>query len=92
MTAASQSQLVTLRSGDVVRIRQVRPDDASALVRAYANLGEQSRYRRFFMVMPEFPEAPSRRRSRSITLITRRRSPCRGRGFEPQPPHLTEPE
>src|SRR5690242_12817865 len=57
MTAASQSQLVTLRSGDVVRIRQVRPDDAPALVRAYANLGEQSRYRRFFTVMPELPEA-----------------------------------
>jgi RimJ/RimL family protein N-acetyltransferase len=57
MTAASQPQLVTLRSGDVVRIRQVRPDDAQALVRAYANLGEQSRYRRFFTVMPELPEA-----------------------------------
>jgi DNA-binding transcriptional LysR family regulator/RimJ/RimL family protein N-acetyltransferase len=57
MTAASQPQLVTLGSGDVVRIRQVRPDDASALARAYANLGEQSRYRRFFTVMPELPEA-----------------------------------
>ncbi len=57
MTAASQSQLVTLRSGGVVQIRQVRPDDAPALVRAYANLGEQSRYRRFFTVMPELPEA-----------------------------------
>jgi RimJ/RimL family protein N-acetyltransferase len=40
-----------------VQIRQVRPDDAAALVRAYANLGEQSRYRRFFTVMPELPEA-----------------------------------
>jgi len=57
MTAASQPQLVTLRSGDVVRIRQVGPDDASALVMAYENLGEQSRYRRFFTVMPELPEA-----------------------------------
>jgi RimJ/RimL family protein N-acetyltransferase len=54
MAAASR---VTLRSGDVVRIRQIRPDDAAALVRAYANLGEQSRYRRFFTVMPELPEA-----------------------------------
>jgi RimJ/RimL family protein N-acetyltransferase len=53
----SQPQLVTLRSGDVVQIRQVRPDDAPALLRAYANLGEQSRYRRFFTVMPELPEA-----------------------------------
>jgi RimJ/RimL family protein N-acetyltransferase len=57
MTAASRPQLVTLRSGDVVQIRQVRPDDAQALVRAYANLGEQSRYRRFFTVMPELPDA-----------------------------------
>ena len=57
MTAAGQPQLVTLRSGDVVRIRPVRPDDGPALVLAYANLGEQSRYRRFFTVMPELPEA-----------------------------------
>jgi RimJ/RimL family protein N-acetyltransferase len=53
----SQPQLVTLRSGDVVRIRPVRPDDGPALIRAYANLGEQSRYRRFFTVMPELPDA-----------------------------------
>ena len=57
MAEASRSQVVTLRSGDVVRVRQVQPGDAPALVRAYANLGEQSRYRRFFTVMPELPEA-----------------------------------
>jgi hypothetical protein len=57
MTAASRQQLVTLRSGEVVQVRQVQPGDAPALVRAYANLGEQSRYRRFFTVMPELPEA-----------------------------------
>jgi len=57
MTAASLPQMLTLRSGDVVRLRQVRPSDAPALARAYANLGEQSRYRRFFTVMPELPEA-----------------------------------
>ena len=57
MTAASQPEVVTLRSGDVVQVRQVQPGDAPALVRAYANLGEQSRYRRFFTVMPELPEA-----------------------------------
>src|ERR1700728_3693912 len=49
-------QLVTLRSGDVVRIRPVRPGDAPALARAYTNLGEQSRYRRFFTAMPKLPE------------------------------------
>jgi len=57
MTAASRPRVVKLRSGDVVRVRQVRPGDASALARAYANLGEQSRYRRFFTAMPELPEA-----------------------------------
>jgi RimJ/RimL family protein N-acetyltransferase len=57
MTAASQPRLVALRSGDVVWIRPIRPQDAPALVRAYSNLGEQSRYRRFFTVMPELPEA-----------------------------------
>jgi GNAT superfamily N-acetyltransferase len=38
-------------------VRQVRPGDVPALARAYANLGEQSRYRRFFTVMPELSEA-----------------------------------
>ena len=57
MTAASRPQVVTLRSGDVVRVRQVRPGDAAALARAYANLGEESRYRRFFTVLPELPES-----------------------------------
>jgi len=57
MTAVSCPQVVTLRSGDVVRVRQVQPDHASALARAYENLGEESRYRRFFTVMPELPEA-----------------------------------
>src|SRR2546430_12957289 len=57
MATAARGQSVRLRSGDVVRLRQVRPDDAPALARAYANLGEQSRYRRFFTVTPELPEA-----------------------------------
>ena len=49
--------MVKLRSGEVVRIGQVQPGDAPALARAYAKLGEPSRYRRFFTVMPELPEA-----------------------------------
>ncbi|HXL96479.1 MAG TPA: GNAT family N-acetyltransferase [Streptosporangiaceae bacterium] len=56
MTPASSSRTVRIRSGDAVRVRQVRPDDAPALARAYANLGEQSRYRRFFTAMPELPD------------------------------------
>jgi len=57
MTAASRPQAVRLRSGDVVLVRQVRPGNVSSLARAYASLGEQSRYRRFFTAMPELPES-----------------------------------
>ena len=46
MTAASRPQVVRLRSGDLARIRQVRPDDVPALARAYAKLSEESRYLR----------------------------------------------
>jgi RimJ/RimL family protein N-acetyltransferase len=56
MTAVSRPRVIKLRSGDVVRVRQVRPTDAPALGRAYASLGEQSRYQRFFTAMPELPE------------------------------------
>jgi len=57
MTAASRPQVVRLRSGDVVRLRQVRPGDAPAIARAYANLGEQSRFRRFFTLIPELSQS-----------------------------------
>jgi GNAT superfamily N-acetyltransferase len=56
MAAASRPLTVKLRSGDVVLLRQIRPGDAPGLARAYANLGEQSRYRRFFTLMPELPD------------------------------------
>jgi RimJ/RimL family protein N-acetyltransferase len=56
MTASSRPQTVKLRSGDVVRIRPVQPGDVAALARAYENLGEQSRYRRFFTAMPRLPD------------------------------------
>lgn len=56
MTAASWPRAIKLRSGDVVQVRPVRPADAPALARAYASLGEQSRYQRFFTAMPELPE------------------------------------
>ena len=57
MTAASRPQVVRLRSGDVVRIRQVRPGDVQALARAYARLSEESRYRRFFTARPELSDS-----------------------------------
>jgi hypothetical protein len=40
-----------------VLVRQVRPDDAPALARAYAGLSERSRYRRLFTATPEIPES-----------------------------------
>jgi RimJ/RimL family protein N-acetyltransferase len=56
MTVVSGPEAVTLRSGDVVRVRQIRPDDKTALARAYARLGEVSRYRRFFSAPHELPD------------------------------------
>ena len=55
MSAASRPRVIKLRSGDVVQVRPVQPSDARALARAYASLGEQSRYQRFFTAMPELP-------------------------------------
>jgi hypothetical protein len=40
MTEVSRSQAVRLRSGAVVRVRQVRPGDVQALARTYAKLSE----------------------------------------------------
>ena len=77
MAEASRPQVVKLRSGDVVRVRQVQPGDAPALARAYANLGEQSRYRRFFTVMPELPEATLKAAVEVDHTIMRRWSPSR---------------
>jgi len=57
VTAASRPRVVRLHSGDLVRIRQVQPDDAAALARAYAKLSEESRYRRFFTAMPELSDS-----------------------------------
>jgi RimJ/RimL family protein N-acetyltransferase len=55
MAAVSKPRAVTLRSGKVVRVRQIRPDDRAALARAYTRLSEESRYRRFFSASPELP-------------------------------------
>jgi RimJ/RimL family protein N-acetyltransferase len=47
---------ITLRSGQRVLIRAVRPDDAPGLAEAYEQLSETSRYRRFFAVKPHLSE------------------------------------
>ena len=47
---------ITLRSGQRVLIRAVRPDDAPGLAEAFEQLSETSRYRRFFAVKPRLSE------------------------------------
>jgi acetyltransferase len=44
---------ITLRSGETVLIRPIRPDDKQRLVDVLERLGPESRYRRFFSAMPE---------------------------------------
>jgi GNAT superfamily N-acetyltransferase len=43
---------VTLRSGDRVLVRPIRPDDKQKLLDAFARLSPESRYRRFFSAAP----------------------------------------
>jgi hypothetical protein len=56
MITASRPLAVRLHSGDVVGLRQVQPEDAPALARAYGNFGSQSRYERFFTPLAELSE------------------------------------
>ncbi|MGD0607965.1 MAG: GNAT family N-acetyltransferase [Streptosporangiaceae bacterium] len=47
---------ITLRSGQRVLVRALRPDDGPGLVEAFEQLSEISRYRRFFVVKPHLSE------------------------------------
>ena len=51
--AMSEENQVTLRSGDRVLIRPIRPEDKDTLVDGFRRLTPESRYRRFFSPMPE---------------------------------------
>lgn len=51
---------MTLRDGSRVRIRQGRPTDAELLVRGFARLSPDSRYRRFLRPLPELDEGTVR--------------------------------
>jgi GNAT superfamily N-acetyltransferase len=44
---------VTLRSGDRVLVRPIRPDDKRTLLNAYERLSPESRYSRFFSAAPK---------------------------------------
>jgi GNAT superfamily N-acetyltransferase len=50
----------TLRSGDEVLIRPIRPDDKRGLVQGIQRLNPDSRYRRFFSPTPSLPAAQLR--------------------------------
>lgn len=47
---------VVLRDGEVAQFRPITPDDAGALVRFFDELGQQSRYFRFFRVKNQLSE------------------------------------
>lgn len=47
---------VVLRSGDRVVLRPVQPADAAVLAAAFAELSAESRFRRFFMQLPELDD------------------------------------
>ena len=53
----TETRRFRLQSGDVVLIRPIRNDDASALAAAVEQLSEQSRYRRFHSAAPRM-DAP----------------------------------
>jgi GNAT superfamily N-acetyltransferase len=50
----------TLRSGDEVLIRPIRPDDKHGLLQAFERLDPDSRYRRFFSPTPSLTAAQLR--------------------------------
>src|SRR5262245_28912252 len=50
-----------LSDGTATHLRLLRPDDRDRLLEGFANLAEESRYRRFFTPMPELPESVLRR-------------------------------
>jgi RimJ/RimL family protein N-acetyltransferase len=46
---------VTLRNGETLRIRPIRPDDEPRLIALYDRLSHHTAYQRFFSVMPHLP-------------------------------------
>jgi len=54
--AETGERVVTLRRGDVVRLRPIRPDDEAGLMSLYRRLSQHTAYQRFFSVRPLRPE------------------------------------
>src|SRR6266852_2332123 len=47
---------VTLKNGETIRIRPIRPDDEPRLVELYNRLSRRTAYQRFFTVMRRLPQ------------------------------------
>lgn len=59
-TLAGFDRIVTLPTGERLRLRPIRPDDAPRLSEAYERLSQQSAYQRFFTIMRRLPPDWSR--------------------------------
>ena len=53
-------ETLALRSGKLVTIRPIRPDDGPRLTVAYDNLSQESKYRRFLAAKPHLTSADTR--------------------------------
>ncbi|WP_238455261.1 GNAT family N-acetyltransferase, partial [Micromonospora sp. ATA51] len=56
MTTVEQPVDVLLSDGTTVQLRQIRPDDAPAIVAMHARFSERTRYLRYFSPYPRIPE------------------------------------
>ncbi|SCF30742.1 Acyl-CoA synthetase (NDP forming) [Micromonospora viridifaciens] len=56
MTTVEQPVDVLLSDGTAVQLRQIRPDDARAIVAMHARFSERTRYLRYFSPYPRIPE------------------------------------
>src|SRR5690606_29019100 len=54
--APDRSADVLLRDGTTVHLRQIRPEDAPAIVAMHARFSERTRYLRYFSPYPRIPE------------------------------------
>jgi hypothetical protein len=69
---------VTLRSGEQVLIRPIRPDDEQRLLDAFERMSPESRYRRFFTATPRPRRGAGGQRAdaRPAALARRRAAPA----------------
>ncbi len=61
---------LVLRGGTRLRMRPIRPDDAVPLMRFHAGLSRETRYHRFFRMLPQLP-AETARRLTDVDYVTR---------------------